>query len=440
MNHLQSPPSVLRRWLIFNSVGAMGIAVQMGVLFILKSGFGINYLLSTGIAVESALLHNYFWHERWTWADRVKSHGTNFLGRLLYFHLLNGAVSLTGNLVLMWFFVEKLGFNYMLANASAIALCSILNFISGDRMVFRQGAVDLRRRAMNMTQKPRRCSAWTWILAAVSLLLLPLPLEAADLQPETIAAWNRYVEMAEHRMAAELSSPKGFLALDFGDSREAARERKALLSGEILVEQATLTDAVPIPNGMIHHWRGTVFIPGVSLDFVFSRVKNPKPEDTRQEDVLDSRILENAPGQLKMYLKLHRSKIVTVVYNTEHLVRYRQHSENQAFSSSVATKISEIERLPKNKEREKPEGHDRGFLWRMNSYWRYQQVNGGVFVECESITLSRSVPPLLEYLIRPLINGTARESMQRTLQSLRTRMVQGYQYSGDIASSQTAGF
>jgi hypothetical protein len=114
------------------------------------------------------------------------------------------------------------------------------------------------------------------------------------------------------------------------------------------------------------------------------------------------------------------------VYNTEHLVRYQRHGNGQASSSSIATKISELERLHGNAEREKPEGRDRGFLWRMNSYWRYQQVSGGVIVECESMTLSRSIPSLLEYMIRPIINSVARESMHRTLQSMRTRMVRSY--------------
>jgi putative flippase GtrA len=436
MSLYPGPSSTLKRWLVFSSIGAIGIAVQMLILLALTSGLGIHYLPATGMAVESALLHNFLWHEHWTWADRVRDQKGGLFRRLLYFHLTNGAVSLAGNLALMWLFVEKLGWNYMLANAAAIALCSILNFVSGDRIVFRNSRVRLRKGFLDVSQKLSQCTAWTLIPAAASCLLLPAPVKAADLKPETLEAWNKYVERTEHRVAVELSSPIGFLALDFQDFPEAARARQALFAGEILIERLTVSDPIRIPDGMIHDWRGSAFIPGVSLDFVFSRVKNPKPEDTRQEDVLDSRILENTPGQLKIYLKLHRSKIVTVVYNTEHLVRYRRYSEDRASSSSVATKISEIERLPENREREKPEGHDRGFLWRMNSYWRYQQINGGVIVECESITLSRSVPPPLEYLIRPLINRTARESMERTLQSMRTRLVRGYKSSPETSRSQ----
>jgi hypothetical protein len=252
--------------------------------------------------------------------------------------------------------------------------------------------------------------------------------KAADLSSETLNAWNAYVEATEGRIQRELSSKKGFLALDFQQTREAARERDCVFSGGIPVSKMGASsrdgERISVPGGLIHHWRGSVFVPGVSLDHVLSRVENPTSGEIRQEDVLDTRILEHSPGRLRLYLKLQRSKIVTVVYNTEHLVEYRRIESSRASSSSIATKIAEVEHPGSANEREKPLGHDHGFLWRMNSYWRYEQVNGGVIVECESMTLSRTIPSLLEYMIRPIINSVARESMQRTLQSLRTRLAQ----------------
>jgi hypothetical protein len=129
---------------------------------------------------------------------------------------------------------------------------------------------------------------------------------------------------------------------------------------------------------------------------------------------------------LRLYLKLRRSKLVSVVYNTEHEIRYRRQVEGRAWSSSKAVRIRELENPGSPGERERPEGSDRGFLWRLNSYWRYQQVDGGVIVECESISLSRSVPPALEPLVRPLVDMVARESMERTLESLRGRLLRRY--------------
>jgi putative flippase GtrA len=129
-------PSALKRWMVFNSVGAMGIVVQMGTLLTLTSGLKLGYLSATGLAVEAAVLHNFFWHERWTWADRIESRGGCFIRRFLGFHLTNGALSMIGNLILMRFFVEKLGLKYICANAIAISLCAMLNYVASDRLVF----------------------------------------------------------------------------------------------------------------------------------------------------------------------------------------------------------------------------------------------------------------------------------------------------------------
>jgi hypothetical protein len=261
-------------------------------------------------------------------------------------------------------------------------------------------------------------------------------IHAADLQPDTLKAWRASVERTEQRIAEELASSSGFLALDFQDPVHAARERKAVLSGEIPIKQPPTdpnSEGARVPDGMIHHWRGSVFIPNVTLNFVLSRIRNPTAEDTRQEDVLESRIIERTPEQLRLYLKLQRSRIVTAIYNTEHLVQYKWNGTDRASSRSIAIKIAEIERLSDNLEKEKPEGHDRGFLWKMNSYWRYQQVEGGVIVELESMTLSRSIPLLLQPIARPIINSIARESMERTLQSMRTRLIRAYRQNKESA-------
>jgi len=264
-----------------------------------------------------------------------------------------------------------------------------------------------------------------WLNMFLIPALLCTAANAADLQPETVKAWTAYTEATEQRIATEVSSPNGFLALDFKTGTEAKDDRRALLAGKTLIEQVKTYDrrgrAMEIPEGTVHHWRGAIFVPGATLEDVLDRLRNPVPADAEQEDVLAYKVLEKSPGQYRIYLKLQRSKIVTVVYNTEHLVRYRLHGNTRVSSSSVATKIAEVERR-NNVERELPQGHDSGFLWRMNSYWRYEKVDGGVIMECESMTLSRSIPAVIQVMARPLIKGVARESMQRTLETLRGRM------------------
>lgn len=124
------------RWLKFNLVGLIGIGVQLGCLALLKTW--MNYLAATALAVEVAVLHNFAWHERFTWKDRPGGTRERLM-RLLRFHVGNGAVSILGNVGLMWLLVSRLHMKRVLvANAIAIAVCSFLNFALGEWFVFRK--------------------------------------------------------------------------------------------------------------------------------------------------------------------------------------------------------------------------------------------------------------------------------------------------------------
>ena len=128
----------MKRWLKFNAVGAIGIVVQLAVLAALKSGLHWNYLLATAIAVETAVLHNFVWHERWTWKDRPAA--GSVAARLIGFHLTNGLVSILTNLVVMRLLVGHYRLPYLPANLGAIAAGSLLNFFLSDLVVFRGAA------------------------------------------------------------------------------------------------------------------------------------------------------------------------------------------------------------------------------------------------------------------------------------------------------------
>jgi putative flippase GtrA len=129
---MNSSGAGLVRWMKFNAVGAVGICVQLGVLAALTSVFGLNYLLATALAVECAVIHNFFWHERFTWGDRRSGAG---VGRFLKFNFTTGIFSLAGNVVFTKLLADA-GMSYILANGSAIVLCAIINFLLNDRLVF----------------------------------------------------------------------------------------------------------------------------------------------------------------------------------------------------------------------------------------------------------------------------------------------------------------
>jgi putative flippase GtrA len=123
------------RWLKFNAVGGIGIGVQLIVLAVLKGGLGFDYLLATGLAVETAVFHNFLWHERFTWADRVSE---SSWGRFVKFNLTTGLFSIVGNLLIMKALASWIEMNYLIANGIAIAVCSMVNFVVSDRVVFTQ--------------------------------------------------------------------------------------------------------------------------------------------------------------------------------------------------------------------------------------------------------------------------------------------------------------
>ena len=268
----------------------------------------------------------------------------------------------------------------------------------------------------------------------VMLCVCTAGVTAAQLYPETAVAWTAYVSATERRMAGELESRRTFLALDFVP--DAAAQRREVLSGEVVVAKMETIDGqgrkMAVPSALVHHWRGEVFIPGADVAQIVTQLQTGT--SPRQEDVLQSRVLERGPDRMKVYLKLQRKKFVTVVYNTEHLVTFARHGGTRATSTSTATKIAEVADPDTPEERELPIGDDRGFLWRLNAYWRYEQTDGGVIAECESISLSRDVPAVVRYLVGPLIERTAKESMARTLLTLRTRFARSTRPAGGGSS------
>jgi len=127
----------LVRWLKFNFVGGIGIGVQFAALCLLMGGLHLHYLVATAAAVEAAIIHNFAWHERFTWRDRVRPSWRRSLPRLVRFNLATGTISLLGNLGLMKMLVGRGHMNYLLANAIAIAMCSLANFLVSDDWAFK---------------------------------------------------------------------------------------------------------------------------------------------------------------------------------------------------------------------------------------------------------------------------------------------------------------
>jgi hypothetical protein len=237
--------------------------------------------------------------------------------------------------------------------------------------------------------------------------------------PGTLAGWRHYIASAERRLAAEMASGGRFLGTDFAP--DAAARRAAVLGGDILIDRVAEHDGsgepLTVDDGLVHHWRGAVLVPGARLETLLSALESQPPR--RQPDVLQAALLDRGPGRARVHLRVQRRQIVTVVYDTEHVVTFHRNGPARASSASTAVRIVEIRDAGTPHERPATPGEDRGFLWRWQAYWRYEQVPQGVVAECESVSLSRSVPAVLRYMAAPLIRRTAHESMETTLAAVR---------------------
>jgi hypothetical protein len=146
-------------------------------------------------------------------------------------------------------------------------------------------------------------------------------------------------------------------------------------------------------------------------------------KDLFQPEVVDSRVLSRHENDFKIYLRLLKKKVITVVLNTEHEVTYTPLGKTRARSVSRSTRIAEVENPGKPNERELPPGTGQGFLWRLNSYWRFEERDGGTWVECEAISLTRDIPTGLNWIVQPIIRDLPKESLENTLSSTRAALV-----------------
>ncbi len=246
------------------------------------------------------------------------------------------------------------------------------------------------------------------------VLLAGIPASGAVLKQETVQAFDRYIRATEERLEQQRRTGP-FLWVD--QSPERLREVR---SGKVVIQPWNGNGDIEAPSGLIHDWVGAVFIPGANITQVLAWAQDYNHhKDAYRPEVVDSRLLSRNGNDYKMYMRLFKKKVITVVLDTEHEVRYFQLDPTRWYSRSYTTKISEVENPGKPSERQLPPGDDHGFMWRLNSYWKFQQRDGGVYVECQAISLSRNVPTGLGWLIEPIVRQLPKQSLESTLDSTR---------------------
>jgi hypothetical protein len=247
--------------------------------------------------------------------------------------------------------------------------------------------------------------------------------EPVTLRQNTLSAFQKYVELTDARNTAELQTGTQVLWVDSLAEPNRTVAYAEIKGGEIKVRRLeTLMNGQKIrcPGGMIHHWVAVGFIPEAKLGDVL-RVVEDYNHHTQYyaPDVERSRIEAHDDDHFVVLLRFRRHKIVTVVLDTWHDVHYFNDSSTRAHSRSSATRITQVENAGKQNEREKPPGDDDGFLWGMETWWRMDEREGGVYVQSEVVSLTRDIPAGLAWLIGPFVTSIPKESLTFTLEATR---------------------
>ena len=234
----------------------------------------------------------------------------------------------------------------------------------------------------------------------------------AKLTPETAHAFDAYVEAAESRMARDLQ-PARFLHSDSTPDLKAK-----LRGGELVIETGARQAAkdAQVPGGLLQDWRGMMFIPGAPIADVravlqdYANYKNfYKPE------VIESKEISHHNDEYDIFLRLYEKHVLTVVLNANYHVQYGMLDPKRMYVTSHSTRIAQVKDAKRSYTEEEPPGDDTGFLWRLNSYWRFEEADGGVYAECEAISLSRDVPLGLGFMLKGFLERFPKESMMNTL-------------------------
>jgi hypothetical protein len=256
---------------------------------------------------------------------------------------------------------------------------------------------------------------------------LPLPVHAADLQPQTAQAYDRYIQLTSEQVTAELAQSGPYLWVERLPPEQRAADQEQLRNGQPVIERLDTLDSgktIPVPGGIIHHWIGTAFVPGATLGqtLAFMEDYDHKTEYFKP-DIVRSKILRHDGDDYFVLLRFYNKKIITTVIDTDQQIHYHVVDSTHAYSRSRTTRVQEVENAGKSDEKLEAEGHDRGFMWRMNTFWRFEEKDGGTYVECQAISLTRDIPTGLGWMVGSFVTSVPRESLTFTLTTARTALM-----------------
>ncbi|MBZ5722268.1 MAG: hypothetical protein LAO03_18000 [Acidobacteriia bacterium] len=275
------------------------------------------------------------------------------------------------------------------------------------------------------THLPIRSDSKTAGLVLLSVMLGCLaaqPVESAELKKETAAGFDRYIGASENRIKSELQNGP-FLFIDELPVTRRVEAYAQLRKGQVLVKQVNMREdehPIEVPHGLIHDWIGVLFIPNASLSQTLAVVQDyDNHQNIYKPEIRHSKLLNRNGDNFKVFLQFYKKSIVTVVINADFDINYERFGTSRAVSRSYSTRLAEVENAGQTDERELAVDDAHGYLWRLYSYWRFEEKDGGVYVQLESIGLSRAVPAIIGWLVNPLLRSIPRGTISSLLGATR---------------------
>jgi hypothetical protein len=239
-----------------------------------------------------------------------------------------------------------------------------------------------------------------------------------QLKQSTLQRFVAYIRDTEAAMGQTLHGSGPFLWSDTVSERA-----QQVREGKVTAEFWAGKGPVKVPHGLVHDWIAAAFIAGVTVEDALALVQDyDNHKNIYKPEVIASKLLSHSGNDFQIYLRLLKKKVMTVVLDTDHDVHYRSLDRKRWLCSSYTTRIAEVENAGSSKEKVLLPDTGFGFLWRLCSYWRFQERDGGVYLECRAISLTRDVPFGLGWIIEPIIQKLPKESLVHTLEATRAAL------------------
>jgi len=254
------------------------------------------------------------------------------------------------------------------------------------------------------------------LVLTLNMAILAANMSGASLKPETVNAWDEYVRNARVRMEQRLSGDSTFLWIDESPDRAARVLRRQTVV-------APMGPQVPakVPDGLVHHWIGAAFIPGAEINDILCVMRDyGRYREFYSPSVVESQALATSKtvDQFSMVL-VNRSLFSKTALQGNYQSSYVRIDDRRLYSVSNTTSMREIADYGSPGQHLLPDNEGMGLIWRGYSFMRFEERNGGVYIETEVLALSRDIPPGLRWLVEPIVRRTSRDALTTALRQTR---------------------